>query len=144
MEVLRKVGFYAVWVSSLITLYNFCCWFVYKVPTLLQSVPKAPGTMFSIALYEHNYHWFSSVYLISSMLCFTLELAIGASQTTRLSDYRPYQLFLATLPFIILVVSISVIALRSMRYEAMQGKCDISLSDPMRSFFPCTSHHTLP
>ena len=129
MEVLRKVGFYTVWVSALIMFYNDFRWLLYKIPILFKRVPTSPETTFSIALYEHNHQWFSSMYLISSVLCMTLEVAIGASETVLLPYYGPNELLLINVPFIFFVLSISVIALSSMRYEAMQGMC-------VTSFYP--------
>ena len=124
MEVLRQVGFYVVWLPILICFYNVYRWLLYKIPTLLQHIPTVPGAVFSIALYEHNHQWFSSMYIFSSLFCLVFEVLIAACETTRLAHYVPRQVLVENLPFIFFVLSISVISLRSMRYEAMQGLCD--------------------
>ena len=55
METMRQVGFYVVWISVAIFLYNATRWLFNKVPTLLVNIPTVPGTMFSVTLYEHNH-----------------------------------------------------------------------------------------
>ena len=40
----------------------------------------------------------------------------------KMADYQPQQLLLGNLAYIFFVVSISVLALRTMKYEAAQGR----------------------
>ena len=120
METLRQVGFYLVWVSVAIFFYNVIRWLFYKVPMLLQHVPTVPGIMFSVTLYEHNHQWFSSLYVISSILCLVFEGIISAT-APKMADYQPQQLVLGNVSYIFFVCSISVLALRTMKFEAVQG-----------------------
>ena len=109
-----------VWPGAAIFVFNATRWLFNKVPTLLVNVPIVPGTMFSVALYEHNHQRFSSLYIISNIICVVFEAVISAT-AVRMPDWPPQQLLLSNMAFILFVISISVLALRTMKYEAVQG-----------------------
>ena len=125
-DALQKVGFFALGPGAFLFVYNSCRWLLYELWPVMRRTMLTRGRSRPVSgaladqRREETRLLYSGMFVISMILCM-LFLGVNGATANAIANWNPNQVMYSNLAYITFVLTLSILAMRTVKFEMVQS-----------------------